>query len=133
MINKQGFIPRNFRKLSVSDRQSLLGVDSDGLLSVEQADKMIENVTGVFGLPQALVPNFLMNETLYQVPLVVEEPSVVIALNYASLLVSRAGGFSAECQQSLLVGQIQIVNVKDQKNTLSSLEKSKKELISKAN
>lgn len=117
----------------MSDRQSLLGVDSDGLLSVEQADKMIENVTGVFGLPQALVPNFLMNETLYQVPLVVEEPSVVIALNYASLLVSRAGGFSAECQQSLLVGQIQIVNVKDQKNTLSSLEKSKKELISKAN
>ncbi len=133
MTNKNRLLPRNFRKLSISERQKMLGFDESCLLSLEQANTMIENVTGVFGLPQALVPNFLMNDKLYQVPLVVEEPSVVVALNYTSLLASKAGGFKAEADTPLLIGQVQIVDVKDQEKALEALNQSKDQIIAKAN
>ena len=48
--------------------------DPDAGLSVETADKMIENVIGRFALPVGLGANFLINGRDYLVPLVVEEP-----------------------------------------------------------
>jgi hydroxymethylglutaryl-CoA reductase len=53
-------------------------------LSVQLADKMIENVIGVMGLPVGLGLNFLINDKEYVVPLVVEEPSIVAALSSAA-------------------------------------------------
>ncbi len=52
------------RKLiDASDASALL---EDGrLLTPELADKMIENVIGVFGLPFATAPNFRFNERDY--------------------------------------------------------------------
>ena len=41
------------------------------LLTADIADKMIENVIGVFGLPLAVAPNFLVNDKEYVVPMVV--------------------------------------------------------------
>ena len=54
------------------------------LLSQEGADKMIENVIGVFGLPMGLGLNFLINEKPYIVPMVVEEPSILAAVSSAA-------------------------------------------------
>ena len=83
-----------FYKLSVPERVNL--VRERGLLSredfqvlstgahtltVARADKMIENVIGVMGLPLGLGLNFLVNGKDHVVPLVVEEPSIVAALS----------------------------------------------------
>src|ERR1700728_5215466 len=98
-----------FYKLSVSDRVRIMHergwlssedyqtlVSGEHTLKVHKADKMIENVVGVMGLPVGLGLNFLVNGRDYIVPLVVEEPSIVAALSSAAKGVRRAGGFQVE-------------------------------------
>lgn len=108
-----------FYKLSVSERVQL--VHERGLLShqdyrawlsgehtlgVAMADKMIENVVGVMGLPIGLGLNFLINHKDYVIPLVVEEPSIVAALSAAAKLVRGAGGFATHSTEPILIGQV---------------------------
>ena len=76
------------------------------ILSSGAADKVIENVIGVFALPFAVAPNFIVNEQDYIVPLAVEEPSIVAGLSAAARMAQRTGGFHARCDESLLVGQL---------------------------
>src|SRR5699024_12784 len=82
------------------------------LLSVDEADKMIENVVGVFGLPMGLGLNFVINDRPYIVPMAVEEPSIVAAVSSAAKVVQKAGGFTAESDDPILIGQIQLVDVR---------------------
>ena len=46
-------------------------------LDLEAADKMVENVVGVMGLPLGLGMNLVVNSKRYVVPMAIEEPSVV--------------------------------------------------------
>jgi hydroxymethylglutaryl-CoA reductase len=102
-------------------------------LSVQLADKMIENVVGVMGLPVGLGLNFLINEKEYVVPLVVEEPSIVAALSSAAKLARQAGGFEVESQEPQLIGQIQVVDVADTARARSALLQRKDEILNLAN
>ena len=79
-----------FAGLSQEDLATLQNGDS---LSLAQADRMIENVVGVYSLPLGIATNFLLNGRDYLVPMVVEEPSVVAGLSYAARLVRQGGGF----------------------------------------
>jgi hydroxymethylglutaryl-CoA reductase len=83
------------------------------LLSVEQADKMIENVVGVFGLPVGLGLNFLVNAKEYIVPMVVEEPSIAAAVSSAAKIVRNAGGFKVYSSEMLLTGQVVVTEIAD--------------------
>jgi hydroxymethylglutaryl-CoA reductase len=102
-------------------------------LSVQLADKMIENVVGVMGLPVGLGLNFLINDKDYVVPLVVEEPSIVAALSSAAKLARQAGGFRVESQEPLLIGQVQVVDVADTSRARSALLQRKDEILNLAN
>ena len=97
--------------LSSAQAQALRG--GTQILSATNADKMIENVVGVFALPFAIVPNFIIDGRDCIVPLVVEEPSVVAALSSAARLARETGGFVTECDESLLIGQIHITGIAD--------------------
>ncbi len=61
-------------------------------LDLEAADKMVENVVGVMGLPLGLGMNLVVNKKRYVVPMAVEEPSVIAALGSGSKLISEHGG-----------------------------------------
>ena len=116
----------NFFRLSVAERidalrqrgllnagdQRLLASGEHGL-SLPVADKMIENVVGVFGLPLGLGLNFLVNGRDYVVPLVVEEPSIVAGLSGAARVARLGGGFAAESTDPILIGQVQVVGAPD--------------------
>ncbi len=78
------------------------------ILPAASADRMIENVVGVFALPFAVAPNLRVNERDYLVPLAVEEPSIVAALSFAASLARRSGGVTASCGESLLAGQVHV-------------------------
>jgi len=82
-------------------------------LPFEVADHMIENAIGVLGLPLGVGLNFLINGQERLVPMAVEEPSVVAAASFAARIVREAGGFFAEADPSLMIGQIQLVGVED--------------------
>ena len=74
---------------------------------------MIENAVGVFGLPLGIAANFLVNGKDVLVPMVTEEPSVVAAASNAARLVRAGGGFTADADPSLMIGQIQLIDVPD--------------------
>lgn len=83
----------NFRKLTVSERlkevakiaglseqqQQLL--ENDGALSPDLANGMIENVIGKFELPFGVAANFQVNGKDHLIPMVVEEPSLLLLLH----------------------------------------------------
>jgi len=94
--------------LSESERELLVRPEP---LDLDTADAMIENAVGVFGLPLGIAANFLVNGRDYLVPMVTEEPSVVAAASNAARLVRAGGGFTAEADESLMIGQLQLIDV----------------------
>jgi hydroxymethylglutaryl-CoA reductase len=135
-----------FYKLSVADRvrkvreKGLLSkadylalASGEHTLTIQNADKMIENVIGVMGLPVGLGLNFLINDREYVIPLVVEEPSIVAALSFAAKIVRGAGGFVTESTDPILIGQIQVVGVPHPPKARAALLSAKEEVINLAN
>ncbi len=114
-----------------SDARALL--DKTQLLTPELADKMVENVIGVFGLPLATAPNFRVNDRDYIVPMVVEEPSVVAGISGAAKIARAAGGFKATSTDPVLIGQIQLVDIEKPDPAVQALFAASDELIELAN
>lgn len=113
-----------FYRLSVSERQRRLtdrynltedeiAALTNGGLSLELANRLIENVVGIHGLPLGIATNFQINGRDYLIPMAIEEPSVVAAASHAAKLVRSAGGFSASADKSLMIGQVQVVDLDD--------------------
>ena len=117
--------------ISTTDADALLS--EDALLSVAAADKMIENVIGVCGLPLAIAPNFLVNNKDYVVPMAVEEASIVAGVSSAAKLVREAGGFDVASTDPVLIGQIQIIDVDQPDVVMQTLHGSQEEVLKLAN
>jgi hydroxymethylglutaryl-CoA reductase len=117
--------------LSAEDYQAL--ISGEHTLKINKADKMIENVVGVMGLPVGLGLNFLINGRDYIVPLVVEEPSIVAALSSAAKVVRAAGGFTVESTEPVLIGQVQVVDVPHIAKARAALMQRKAEILNLAN
>ena len=136
----------NFYRLSIKDRVE--AVYKRGLISKEDylalknqqqqldlhsADKMIENVIGVMGLPIGLGLNFLINGKDYVIPLAVEEPSIVAALSSAAKIFRNHGGLKAESGDPILIGQIQVVNINNLEKARSEIMSRKEKILNLAN
>ncbi len=117
--------------LSQQDVQQL--VTSNHQLNINAADKMIENVVGVFGLPMGVALNFLINNRDYAIPLVVEEPSIVAGLSGAARMARLGGGYTASCSDPILIGQVQTVITTDPADAMQNLLDKKSEILSLAN
>lgn len=136
----------DFYRLSVNDRVRVIhergmlsSEDSAALtsgehtLTINGADKMIENVIGVMGLPVGLGLNFLINSRDYVVPLVVEEPSIVAALSSAAKLIREAGGFTVTSTEPILIGQVQVMDVPHPVQARNRLLQHKSQILNLAN
>jgi hydroxymethylglutaryl-CoA reductase len=109
-----------FYRLSVSERQRRLNLTENeiaaltsGGISLELANRLIENVVGIHGLPLGIATNFQINGRDYLIPMAIEEPSVVAAASHAAKLVRNAGGFTASADAPLMIGQVQVVDLPD--------------------
>jgi len=102
---------KSFDGLNDEDLRQLHG--GNGALTVERADKMIENVIGTYNLPLGIATNFQINGRDVLIPMVVEEPSIVAGASYAAKLVREGGGFQASSSEPLMIGQIQLVSIAD--------------------
>lgn len=103
------------------------------LLPADRADKLIENVIGTFGLPFGIAGNFLVDGKDYLVPMVVEEPSIVAGLSGAAKLARHGGGFTSQCVESLLAGQVQLVDIEDPEAALAIVAGAREKLLESAN
>ena len=101
-------------------------------LGVDRADEMIENVVGLYALPLAIAPNFLVNGRDVLVPMVVEEASVVAGASYGAKLVRGGGGFRATTTPPEMIGQIQVLDVVDPHSARFDLLAEREALLARA-
>ena len=71
-------------------------------------DGFIENTISNYYLPFSIAPNFLINQKLYVLPMVIEESSVVAAASNAAKFWLDKGGFIAKVISTIKNGQIHI-------------------------
>jgi hydroxymethylglutaryl-CoA reductase len=102
-------------------------------LDITTADRMIENVLGTFELPLGLAVNFLINGKDYLIPMATEESSVVAAASNAAKIARIKGGFSASCSPPLMIGQLQLLHVKDVAFAAQEIIRHKEQLLKCAN
>jgi hydroxymethylglutaryl-CoA reductase len=134
-----------FHKLSLEDRLSQLGrmfrlsaeeiaqLRGDASIDPDLANKMVENVVGVFHLPLGLGLNMQVNGKDYVVPMAVEEPSVVAAVSFASKIVREAGGFTAEADPPIMIGQVQVTRYGDPLVATEKLLAARDQILELAN
>ncbi len=99
-----------------------------GALKIEVADRMVENVVGAVHLPLGIATNFKVNGKEYLVPMAIEEPSVIAAASKAAKL-ALPDGFTAEAEEPVMIGQIQLVGIKDTVRALKKLEEKKEDIV----
>ncbi|MDJ0974943.1 MAG: hydroxymethylglutaryl-CoA reductase, degradative [Planctomycetota bacterium] len=103
------------------------------VVNAEEADCLIENVVGTFGMPFGLGLNFLVNDREYVVPMVVEEPSVVAAVSAAAKTIRAGGGFRCRSMDPMILGQIQVVEVEHADTVKERIEEHKEQILDLAN
>ncbi len=143
-MNRTSRIP-GFYKLSIEERlkivQEFAGLTDEevellrkpGALSLELADRMIENVVGTIQVPLGIAVNFLINGRDYMVPMAIEEPSVVAAASNAARMCRSKGGIHAISTEPIMIGQIQVVKVPDPYRAKMEILAAKEEILEKAN
>ena len=136
---------KGFYKLSVSERRNLLseiaGLEDDmveawasnGELTEEVADRMIENVIGTYSLPIGVATNFIIDGEHYLIPFVVEEASVVAAASNMAKRCHSNGGFVSDNDDPVMIGQIQVVGCENPDLAREAILSSKDELIDACN
>ena len=139
-ISWNGFSKKSYQeRLELLKAQALLSperqasLEKDEQMSVTVADQLSENVVGTFSLPYSLVPEVLVNGQEYTVPYVTEEPSVVAAASYASKIIKRAGGFTAQVHQRQMIGQVALYQVAEPEQAQEKITNKKTELLELAN
>ena len=139
-ISWNGFSKKSYQeRLELLKAQALLsperqgGLEQDEQMSVTVADQLSENVVGTFSLPYSLVPEVLVNGQEYTVPYVTEEPSVVAAASYASKIIKRAGGFTAQVHERRMIGQVALYQVANLEQAQEKITSKKAELLKLAN
>ena len=139
-ISWNGFSKKSYQeRLELLKAQALLSPErqeslaQDEQMSVTVADQLSENVVGTFSLPYSLVPEVLVNDQEYTVPYVTEEPSVVAAASYASKIIKRAGGFTAQVHQRQMIGQVALYQVVNPEQAQEKIANKKTELLELAN
>lgn len=123
-------IVREFAGLSEEEAELLRRT---GALELEQANRMIENVIGTTELPLGMATNFLINGRDYLIPMAIEEPSVVAAASNAAKMVRERGGFNTESTPPIMIGQIQLVDVKNPTEAREKILEAKEQILARAN
>ena len=120
----------NFSDLN-DDEKSHLKNATVGL-DFEHANKMIENAICTFSLPLGIATNFKINDKDYLIPMVIEEPSVIAAASKAAKIAKVCGGFTANVEGNISIGQIQVLDV-DIQESISVITSQSQEIIDLAN
>lgn len=121
-MNKSSRIS-GFHKMNTFERLNIVKAFSDlddetiklfentGNLPLELADNLVENVIGTMNIPLGIATNMKINGRDTLIPMATEESSVVAAVCNASRQCYDNGGFSASMSGSLMIAQIQLVNI----------------------
>jgi hydroxymethylglutaryl-CoA reductase len=107
--------------MSPSERQK--AIDQTGLaeatefsdlsLTLDQADKMVENVIGLFQVPLGVATNFLIDGREVLIPMATEEPSVIAAASNGAKMARAGGGFFTSSTGPVMRALVQATEISD--------------------
>lgn len=80
-----------------------------------------ENTISSYPLPFNVAPNFLINDKMYMVPMVIEESSVVAAASSAARFWAERGGFRAKVASNVKNGQLHFLFAGDHQRLKASI------------
>ncbi|OYT57876.1 MAG: hydroxymethylglutaryl-CoA reductase, degradative [Candidatus Aenigmarchaeota archaeon ex4484_14] len=123
-------IVKKFANLTSDEVENLR---KTGSLSIKKADMMIENVVGTMELPLGIATNFLINGKEYLIPMCIEESSVVAAASNGAKIARIRGGFRASSTEPIMIGQIQVTDLKNPEKAKKAILENKEKIISEAN
>ena len=125
-------------KTKLDDKEIAL-FNNTSIFNFDEINNMVENAIGVFQIPLGIANNFVINGKEYLIPMAIEEPSVIAASSNAAKIAKNAGGFKANADKSIMIGQIQLVSF-DSSNSnnkidklIKTIEENKPKLIKIAN
>ena len=132
-------------KLSVQERLQLVATAADlspehiaalsqhGELDETAADRMIENVIGTMSLPVGVATNFVIDSKQYLIPFCLEESSVVAAASNMAKRCLKKGGFKTNNDDPVMIGQLQLLGIKDIDLAERNIAAAKADLIAFCN
>ncbi len=115
-------LPDGFRKQAPTERKALwerlyfdgaeaAAAGNAGAEALELSDLLVESAVGALTLPLGIAQGFLIDGRRYDLPLAVEEPSVIAAAGYAARIVAEGGGFITEADEPLMESYIYLEGV----------------------
>jgi hydroxymethylglutaryl-CoA reductase len=102
-------------------------------LQLDQADKMVENVIGMFQVPLGIATNFVIDGRDVLIPMATEEPSVIAAASNGAKMAREGGGFRTSSTGPVMRAQIQAVGIADPFGARAEILLHKEELMKAAN
>src|SRR5660397_51594 len=115
-------IVSEFSGLSEEEASS---ISATGALSLDAADRMVENLIGVMEVPMGVAVNFRINGRDYLIPMAIEEPSVIAAASNSAKMAREGGGFTTSSTGPVMMGQIQAVGINDPHGARSTILEKK--------
>lgn len=94
---------------------------------------MIENVVGTIPIPIGIASNFVINDKKFLVPMATEQKSIISDASKASEWTLATGGFRAYNTGSVMIGQIQVLRIKDYERAKHQIFAHKQAILSLAN
>ena len=108
-MNQQQRLHYLKKTTALSNRDINIIQDPSSVFNFDDANRMIENAIGMLVLPLGIATNFVINGKEYVLPMAIEEPSVIAASSKAAKIAKIKGGFTAEADRSLMIGQVHLV------------------------
>ena len=121
------------KKLAGLSDEQTSALAANGELDDEAADRMIENVIGTMSLPVGVATNFVIDDKHYLIPFCLEESSVVAAASNMAKRCLQKGGFRTQNDGPMMIGQLQILNCPDIKQSQLALHQAKDDIIALCN
>ncbi|PIK15486.1 hydroxymethylglutaryl-CoA reductase, degradative [Halobacteriovorax sp. JY17] len=128
-LEKINYLVENFLNGSNFSKNKIKSFWHDSENEQRVFDDFSENTITNFYAPYGVVPNFLLNNKVHCIPMVIEESSVVAASAKAAKFWLERGGFKAEVVSTTKVGQVHFIWHGDSEKLFKVFEESKDELI----
>lgn len=123
-----------FYKRSISDRLNLLSQENPDLGTIDSlpeliADQMVENYIFSYQLPLGVAVNFTINQIDYQIPMAVEEPSVIAAASNAA---KHFDNIETTYTDRIITGQVVLYGLTDLVEAEEAILEAKEALMETA-
>ncbi len=104
---------RRVQSLCELTDQDLAVLSGDRPMSFDIAEHLIENVLGYFSMPMGVATNFTIDGRDLLIPMAVEETSIIAAASATAKWIRREGSIRTYSKGNLIIGQVQLPQVRD--------------------